>query len=80
MTDDERRTFFLGLGGLQRLADSSRVVAVDLLNEPVPSLILGSHILGGHLAAHGGELNLVAVVEHDQVVQPQRACHTACAL
>ncbi len=80
VTDDERRTLLLGFGFLQGFADGVGIIADDLLHKPAPSLVLGSHVLGGHFAAHGRELHLVGVVEHDQIIQAERACHTACTL
>ena len=80
MTDNERRTLFLGFGSLQRLADGIRIVAVDLLHEPVPSFVLHGYILAGYLAAHRGELYFVAVIEHDQVIQAKVTGYTACSL
>ena len=47
---------------------------------PVPSAILGSGVFGSNGLNLGRELDVVAVVEHDEVVQSEISCKTACAL
>ena len=80
MAYDQRRTLLLGLGVLQGNTDSIRIVAVNLLHVPPPRFVFGCHILGGYLATHRGELHLIAIVEHDKIIQSERAGYTACAL
>ena len=80
MTDDERRTLLLGLSLAESLANLVDIVAVDVLYEPSPSLILLSGVLAGHHFRTGGELDVVGIVEHDEVVETQVTGDTASAL
>ncbi len=80
MTDDEGRLAFVGFGFDDGFTNSVGVVARYLLNEPAPCLVFGGYIFGGHFAATRGELDLVGVVEHNQVVESEVSCQTACTL
>ena len=80
VTDDERRAVLLCFGFDDGLANSVRVVARNLLHIPSPGIVLGRHIFGCHFTAARRELDGVGVVEHDQIVQPEVSCQTACTL
>ena len=80
VADDEARTLLLSLCLLDGLANLVNVVAVDLLHIPAPCLIFLGGVLAGHHLGLCGELDVVGVVEHDEVVQSQVAGNTACTL
>ena len=80
LADDERGALLLGVRRVDCCADCSRVSAVDHHHLPVPCAVLCGSILKRHLVAVGRELHVVAVVEHDEVVQSQEAGNASCAL
>ena len=80
VADDERRTLLLVVGHSQSIGHSHRIGAVDIKHIPAPGAIFHSHILAVNGVDVGGELHLVAVVEHDQVGQAQIAGDAPCTL
>ena len=43
-------------------------------------LVFLGRVLGGHFLGFSGELYVVGIIEHDEVIQSQRAGNAACAL
>ena len=81
VTDDEGRLAFDCLSLADCLAELVGVVAFLYLDDfPAPSLIFLSCVLGGDGIGLGGELDVVGVVEHDEVVEAEAASEAACAL
>ena len=80
MADDQRGAFALCFGLFQGLTNGVGVVTVNLYHTPAPSFVLTGSVLGRYLLGLGGELNIVRVEEHDQIVQTQRTSHAASAL
>ena len=80
VANDERGTSFLLFSLTQRLADEVRMVAGYLLYIPAPGFVFSGNIFRGHLFTTCRELDIVAVVEHDEVVQSQVSGQTSCAL
>lgn len=64
----------------ESLTDFGGIVAVDTDDAPAPSLVLGHDILGRNLLDLGRKLDIVRVVEHDQVAQPEMPGDAADAL
>ena len=65
---------------MEGLADLVGTVAVDGDDFPVPGFVFLGHIFAGDCGTLGGELDVVGIVEHDQVVQPEGSGYAACAL
>ena len=80
MADDQRRLFGLRHRAGESLTDFGGIVAVDTDDAPAPSLVLGHDILGRNLLDLGRKLDIVRVVEHDQVAQPEMPGDAADAL
>ena len=80
VTDDDRRATFLRFRFDDGLTDGVGIIARDLLYVPTPCCVLSGYIFGGHFAATCGELDGVGVVEHNEVIQTQVTCQTACTL
>lgn len=66
--------------GLECACDSERVRTVYFYHVPVPGAVFCGCVLVGNFIHHCGELHLVGVIEHYEVVQSERACYAACAL
>ena len=56
------------------------VVTVDDYNFPAPGFVFLGDIFAGYGACGSGELYVVGVVEHDEVVEPEVTCQTAGTL
>ena len=69
--DDDGGTLFLGECFVQCVGQSGGVGTVTLDDVPIPRTVLHGGIFVAHGVTVGRELHSVAVVEHDQVVQPQ---------
>ena len=80
LTDNQRRTLFFCFGCIQRFANLFAVVTVDFNDVPVPCTVFHGRVFGRYILGFGRKLDVVGVVEHDQVVQTEAACNTACAL
>ena len=80
MADDERRAFRFGIGRHERLADFIDIVPVDRQYVPAPGFVFHGHVLGVHLIDLGRELDVVRIVVHDEVAQPQMPCDASHAL
>ena len=80
MANDEGGGVLYGLRLLKGAADLLNIIAVNLEYLPAPGLVFLCYILAGYILHLGRELDVVAVVEHNQVVQLQVASQTACAL
>ena len=80
VTDDERRALFLCLSLLDGLTNLVDVVAVNLLHKPSPCLVFLGGVLRGHHLGLCGELDVVGIVEHDEVVETEVTGDTACTL
>ena len=80
MADDQAWTFCLGLRTADGLTYLIHIVAIDFLHEPAPSFIFLCGVLAGHHIGTGGELYVVGIVEHDEVVESQIAGNTTCSL
>ena len=79
VTDDEGWFPRDGLGFCECLAYLCHIVAVDVEYFPTKGAVSGCRVFAGHNGCLGGELDVVGIVEHDEVVQPQVACDAGCA-
>ena len=68
MADDQRGAFALCFGLFQGLTNGVGVVAVNLYHTPAPSLVLTGGVLSRYLLGLGGELNIVGIIEHNQII------------
>ena len=80
LADDEGGLALHGLGLLDGGADLGGVVAVDDLHVPTEGAVLGGRVLIHDDLGLRGELDVVGVVEHHEVVQTQRTGDTGSAL
>ena len=80
LADDECGLASDGLGLLDGSADLGSIVAVDLEDLPAECAVLGCGVLVHHLGGLGAELDVIAVIEHHDVVQTQCACDAGCSL
>ena len=80
LTDDECRLALYFLCLVESLADLVNVVTVDLKYLPTQCAILGCSVLVHHLLCLGGELDVVAVVEHNEVVKAKNRCYASGTL
>ena len=80
LTDDEGGALGLCLSLDDGCTDLVGVVTVDRDNLPVPCLVLLGYVFACYLVTCGRELDVVAVVEHDEVVQTEGTGDAACAL
>ena len=71
LTDDEGGLAFYLLCLVESLANLIDVVTVDLEYLPTKSTILGGCVLVHNFLGLGRELDVVAVVEHDEVVKTE---------
>ena len=69
-----------GLSLVQGFADFGDIVSINRNHLPAPSLVFQSDILRIHFVHRGGELNIICIVEHDEVVQTQCAGDTTGSL
>ena len=76
--DDECRLVLHSLSLLDGTAYLLHIVAVNLYHLPLQCAVLGGSILVHHHIGLGGELYVVGIIEHDEVVQSQRSCY-ACS-
>ena len=77
---DEHRFVFLGLGFLESVGYGGRVGAVYFNHVPVPGAVFCCVVLGVNGVNVGGELHLVAVIEHYEVREAQESGDTSGAL
>ena len=80
MTDDERGLALDRYRTIESTTDLLRVIAIDVEDLPAPGAILHRHVLAIHLVYTGGELHLVGIVKHDQVIQPKVTRQTTGSL
>ena len=80
LTDDEGWLAFYLLCLVESLADLVDIVAVDFEYLPAKSTILGCCVLVHDVLGLGRELDVVAVVEHDEVVQTEHRSYTCSTL
>ena len=79
-TDDDCRLVLLGDCGIESGPESGQISAVDFQYIPTPGAVLGGGVFGSNIIGDCGELDVVGVVEHHQVVQSQLAGDTAGTL
>ena len=79
-TDDERRPLRLGIRRRERPSDGVDVVTVDREDVPTPCLVFHRDVLGVHLVDLRRELNVVRIVIHDEVREPQMSRNAAHSL
>ena len=80
LTDDEGRLALYLLCLVESLANLVNVVAVDFEYLPAKSTILCSCVLVHDILGLSRELDIVAVVEHDEVVQAEHRGDAGCTL
>ena len=80
VADDDSRAFGFGVGVVESLHDLLCVGAVNFDDVPIPSAIFCSRVFVRCLVDHRSELHAVAVVEHDEVAQPQQTGNTSGTL
>ena len=80
LTDDEGRLAFYLLCSLDGRTDLGCIVTIDFDDLPALCAVLGSSVLSHYLLGLGRELDVVAVIEHDEVVQAQHAGDTGSTL
>ena len=78
--DDQRRLAFGGERRVQCFAQFGYTVAVYGDHFPSPSTIFGSNIFAGHIADERGELHIVGIIEHGQIVQSEVPGYSSGAL
>ena len=71
LTDDEGRFAFHLLSLVESLANLIDIITIDLEYLPTKCTILGGCVLVHNLLGLGRELDVVAVVEHDEVVKTE---------
>ena len=69
MADDQAWTIGFLLSILDGFANQVNVVTIDLLYVPSPCFVFLGGILIGHHFGLGGELDIVGIIEHDEVVE-----------
>ena len=69
MADDQAWTIGFLLSILDGFANLVNVVTIDLLYVPSPCFVFLGGILIGHHFCLGGELDIVGIIEHDEVVE-----------
>ena len=65
---------------VQGVADGIRVVSVNSDSLPSPGFVFQGSVFGGDILGFSGELYVVGVIEHDEIIQSQCACNAAGAL
>ena len=80
LTDDEGWLTYRCFGFTKRLANSIRTATIDFEDVPAPSRILRSYIFTVYLLDGSRELDVVGVVVHDEVVEPEVSCDTTSTL
>ena len=78
--DDEGRLPDGSLGLGEGCADRVAVAAVDREDLPAPGAVLGRYILAIDFVYLGRELDVIGIVVHDEVVQPEVSRDAASAL
>ena len=78
--DDDGGALGLGDGLVQGVGQGDGIGTVTLDDVPVPGAVFHGCILVAHGVTVGGQLHCVAVIEHDQVVEPQVAGNAGCLL
>ena len=69
LTDDEGRPLALGNGTVERLANLGHVITIDFYDIPVPGAVFGCCVLIHNILGLRGELDVVGIIEHNQVVK-----------
>ena len=80
LADDQSGLADGSLSLLERCADLVGTATIDLDDVPAPSLVLSSYIFAVDLFDGRGELDIIGIIVHDEVVQPQMPCDTTCTL
>ena len=65
---------------LQSLINTDTVLDPNDKLLPAPGFVFHGHVLGVHLIDLGRELDVVRIVVHDEVAQPQMPCDASHAL
>ena len=80
MANDEGGLATYLLCGIKSLANLCYVVSINAEHFPTQGTVLGGGILVGYHAGLGGELDVVCIIEHYEIVQSQCAGNTCCTL
>ena len=80
MAYDYGRTGSFGLSFFDRFSAGFGIAAVNFYRFPVPGTVFRGDIFRIYGIDHSGKLHGVAVIEHDQVAQPEESGYTASAL
>ena len=75
MSDDDGGSGGLGNGLVKCVGQGDGIGSVTFDDVPVPGTVFHGRVLAAHGVAVGRQLHRVAVVEHDQIAQPQVACN-----
>ena len=77
VADDEGGAVLFPVGSGECLTDGIWVVAVDIHDVPSPCPVFHGRVFIHDGSAFGGELYVVGIVEHDEVVQSECACQSS---
>ena len=80
MTDNQGRTFVFCFRFVQSATDSVGIITVDLDHLPAPSFVFLGSIFDGYVFGFSRKLDVIGIIEHDEVIQSQCTCDTACTL
>ena len=61
---------FSALASFQCTADGIGIVTIDFNDFPAPSFVFLAGIFDGHILCLGRKLNVVGIIEHDEIIQP----------
>ena len=80
VTDNEGGLASDSLRLVECLTYLSHIVSVDVEHFPSEGTVLGSRIFVSHDAGFCGELDVVCIIEHDEVVESQVSCDAGSSL
>jgi len=80
LANDQGRFAFDSFGLLDGGTEFGYVTAFGLKDFPTPGFVLGSGVFASHGRGISGQLDVVGIIKHDQVVESQVTGQTACTL
>ena len=80
LADDEGWLAYRCFGFTKCLANSIGTATIDFKHMPAPSLVLCNYIFAIYLLDGSGELDVVSVIVHDEVIESEMPCDTTSTL